>query len=287
LSAWIGKEIRSKERFSFNDVTEQPKKVPVFGLIGLTPYGILMDGDKETIAEQLTLIESELYMRIQRTELINGKWSKEKLAILSRNVIRMITRVNEVAYFVATSMLLQRKVKDRTKLLIRMIGIAQSLYEMRNFSSLMGVLTGLSLSPISRLKHTWAKIPAKNLEVFQELQQIQDPSNSFRKLREQLEEAGSQTLPYIGTFLSDLTFMDEGNPDTVEVEARTLINLTKYSLVLRTVKQIQNYQGFSYDIQPKEPFYTFLRELPKLEEKELHEMSLNREPRNVLPKDIE
>lgn len=58
-----------------------------------------------------------------------------------------------------------QKVKDRAKLLIRMIGIAVCLYEMRNFSSLMGVLTGLSLSPISRLKHTWAKVPAKNLEV--------------------------------------------------------------------------------------------------------------------------
>lgn len=67
-----------------------------------------MDGEKETIAEQLALIESELYQRIGRTELINGKWSKEKLSVLSRNVIRMITRVNEVAYFVATHILLQR-----------------------------------------------------------------------------------------------------------------------------------------------------------------------------------
>jgi len=43
-----------------------------------------------------------------RSELINGKWSKDKLNILSRNVIRMITRVNEVSYFVATSILLQK-----------------------------------------------------------------------------------------------------------------------------------------------------------------------------------
>jgi len=283
----ITKELKSKERFTVIPAREQPKKVPVFGLIGMSPYGFLQEGDKETIAEQFTLVESELYARIQRTELINGKWSKEKLAVLSRNVIRMITRVNEIAYFAATAILLQRKIKDRVKLLLRLIGIAQVLLEMRNFSSLMGLLTGLSLSPISRLKHTWAKVPAKTLETFHELQQIQDPSNSFRNLRDQLEEAGVQCLPYIGTFLSDLTFMDEGNPDTVEVENQTLINLTKYSLVLRTVKQIQNYQGVSYDILPKEPFYTFIMELPKLEEKELHELSLNREPRNALPKDIE
>lgn len=81
--------------------------------------------------------------------------------------------------------------------------------------------------------------------------------------------------------------MDEGNPDTVEIEGRTLINLTKYSLVLRTIKQIQNYQGVSFDVAPREPFYSLLKELPKLEEKELHELSLSREPRNALPKDIE
>lgn len=87
-----------------------------------------MEGEKEMVAEQFTLIESELFSRIQRTyvsrgllpvfvvlngfrELTNGKWSKEKLAVLSRNVIRLITRVNEVSYFVATCILLQ-KVKD-------------------------------------------------------------------------------------------------------------------------------------------------------------------------------
>jgi len=106
-------------------------------------------------------------------------------------------------------------------------------------------------------------------------------------MREELEMAGPGALPYIGTFLSDLTFMDEGNPDTVEVESQTLVNFTKYSLVVRTIKRIQSYQGQKSDYQVREPFYTYLREVPKLEEKELYELSLIREPRNALPKDIE
>jgi len=81
--------------------------------------------------------------------------------------------------------------------------------------------------------------------------------------------------------------MDEGNPDTIEVEKQMLVNFTKYSLIVRTIKQIQNYQGVRTDFLAKEPYYSFLHELPKLEEKELYELSLLREPRNALPKDIE
>lgn len=94
--------------------------------------------------------------------------------------------------------------------------------------------------------------------MFQFLERIQNPSNSFKNLREELEKQGTSALPYMcsfallllvlfisysGTFLSDLTFMDEGNPDTIEVEKHTLINFTKYSLVIRTIKQIQHYQA--------------------------------------------
>lgn len=60
------------------------------------------------IAEQLTRIGSEAYNRITPSELINLKWSKDKLKVLARNVVDMISQPNMLSHFVATSILLQK-----------------------------------------------------------------------------------------------------------------------------------------------------------------------------------
>lgn len=104
-----------------------------------------------------------------------------------------------------------------------------------------------------------------------------------------------------GTFLSDLTFIDEGNPNYVEVANLQGINFQKFSMIVRSIKKIMLYQViFLYSnrlifisqenrmrFPVKEPYYSFLKDLPMLQEKELYELSLQREPRNSLAKDLE
>jgi len=65
---------KEKERF----VLTPPKDIPVFGLLNLQPYEILLCGDSKTIAEQITIMEFDIYSRIGRTELISQKWAKDK-----------------------------------------------------------------------------------------------------------------------------------------------------------------------------------------------------------------
>jgi len=77
--------------------------------------------------------------------------------------------------------------------------------------------------------------------------------------------------------LSDLTFMDEGNPDLIDVGDTTLINFPKHQLVHRTIKQLQQYQATKYELFAREPLYTYLYQMPGLEEIELFVLSLERE----------
>lgn len=58
------------------------------------------------------------------------------------------------------------------------------------------------MSPVSRLKHTWAKLSGKSVETFEELSKIQDPSNSFKNIRDQLDVAGGSAIPYMYLLLS-------------------------------------------------------------------------------------
>eukprot|EP01125_Pyxidicula_operculata_P017318 TRINITY_DN6066_c0_g1_i1.p1 TRINITY_DN6066_c0_g1~~TRINITY_DN6066_c0_g1_i1.p1 ORF type:complete len:1343 (-),score=351.14 TRINITY_DN6066_c0_g1_i1:708-4736(-) len=290
MASFMLNELTTENRFAAVPPTEKiepPTEVPVCTFVTYHPYEIFLMADSQTIAEQITLIETIIFQRIGKIELTDQKWSKEKYHILSRNVIALIQRVNKLSFFVATTLLLQKKQKDRTKLLRKIISIAKCLVDMNNFNSVMGILAGLGLSPTNRLKYTFLKLPQKEQELYNQINMHQDPSNSFKFLREQLRGAKNSVMPYLGTYLSDLTFMDDGNPDYIEVDNVKLINLPKHNLIMRTIKQIQNYQNLKYDIQHKEPLYTFLYQMPVLEEKELYEMSLEREPRGAQPKDIE
>ena len=56
---------------------------------------------------------------------------------------------------------------------------------------------------------------------------LMDPSHSWSKYRNALKEAREKSaIPYLGVYLTDLTFIDEGNPDVLDGK----INLSKREL---------------------------------------------------------
>jgi len=146
---------------------------------------------------------------------------------------------------------------------------------------------GLTLSSISRIRHTWGKISPKTDLMYKNLTSYQNPSNSFKFYRESITAAQPPCLPYLCMYLSDLTFMDEGNPNFINVGDQKLINFPKHYLVHSTIKKVQQYQSGKYDIEAREPLYTFLYHLPGIEEKELYALSLEREPRDVTLRELE
>lgn len=266
---------------------DPPASLVLYGLIGHLPYEVFLSADPKSIAEQITLMEFDIYSRILRSELLNQRWSKEKYQFLSKNVTSLVQRSDKLSHFIASIILYQKKLRDRKKILTRVIRVAQALLELHNFNGLMGVLMGLTLSSISRLKHTWSKLTDKTVLMYKNLTNYQNPANSFKCYRESIVTAQPPCLPYLCMYLSDLTFMDEGNPDFINVGDLKLINFPKHFLVYSTIKKVQQYQSGKYDIDQREPLYTLLYQLPGLEEKELYALSLEREPRDVTLRDLE
>jgi hypothetical protein len=84
-----------------------------------------------------------------------------------------------------------------------------------------------------------------------------------------------------GTFLSDLTFTEDGNPDYVTRGDTQMINFEKWRLVYNSIQQLRYFQQASYNFPRIEPLYSLLYELPSLGEHELYQMSLEREPRGA------
>jgi hypothetical protein len=79
----------------------------------------------------------------------------------------------------------------------------------------------------------------------------------------------------------DLTFADE-NPDKIG----NLINFSKHRLVYNIVNNALRFQKGDYKFPEVEEIKSYLHSLPIMEEKELYNLSLTREPRNASRADV-
>eukprot|EP01126_Amoeba_proteus_P056002 TRINITY_DN6992_c0_g1_i1.p1 TRINITY_DN6992_c0_g1~~TRINITY_DN6992_c0_g1_i1.p1 ORF type:complete len:148 (+),score=37.15 TRINITY_DN6992_c0_g1_i1:460-903(+) len=147
------------------------------------------------------------------------------------------------------------------------------------------------MSAISRLKATFEGLLPATTKTFQMLGDLMAPMSSWRTLREAIEECvGSKTLPFLGLYLNDLTFTEEGNPDFIEDDyLGTLINIPKHQMIFKCVDSFLRYQKhMETNVSMKEiPILSLIKQLPKLSGEDLYQLSLEREPRGVLAKDLE
>lgn len=73
-------------------------------------------------------------------------------------------------------------------------------------------LSGLNLAPVARLRTTWEKLPNKYEKLFQDLQDLFDPSRNMAKYRTVLNSQNLQPpiIPLFPVIKKDLTFLHEG-----------------------------------------------------------------------------
>jgi len=123
----------------------------------------------------------------------------------------MIQRANRTSYWVATSILLQHKVKDRVRAITKVIEVAKHLKELNNFNTLMGIIAGLNMSSVSRLKSTFALVKKNVMDTFKQLQALVDPKSSFKALREAIRNGGQNILPYMYAIINLSILMKGAN----------------------------------------------------------------------------
>lgn len=84
-----------------------------------------------------------------------------------------------------------------------------------------------------------------------------------------------------GTYLTDITFIEDGNQDYLQ----GLINYRKREMVYSVIREIQQYQQKAYNFEIVEGIAHYLTELPNNDEDVLYNLSVEREPRNTKSKD--
>ncbi|KAG2468883.1 RGL2 protein, partial [Polypterus senegalus] len=87
----------------------------------------------------------------------------------------------------------------------------------KNFSSLYAIISALNSNSVHRLKKTWEETNREAVRSYEELADIFSDKDNYSQSRELLKEhAVHGTVPYLGTFLTDLVMLDTAVKDHLE-----------------------------------------------------------------------
>ncbi|XP_013362139.1 PREDICTED: rap guanine nucleotide exchange factor 1 isoform X8 [Chinchilla lanigera] len=233
--------------------------------------GTLHDFHSHEIAEQLTLLDAELFYKIEIPEVL--LWAKEQNEEKSPNLTQFTEHFNNMSYWVRSIIMLQEKAQDRERLLLKFIKIMKHLRKLNNFNSYLAILSALDSAPIRRLE--WQKQTSEGLA---EYCTLIDSSSSFRAYRAALSEVEPPCIPYLGLILQDLTFVHLGNPDYVDGK----VNFSKRWQQFNILDSMRCFQQAHYDIRRNDDIINFFNDFSDhLAEEALWELSLKIKPRNI------
>ncbi|KAF7115202.1 hypothetical protein CNMCM5793_001629 [Aspergillus hiratsukae] len=205
----------------------------------------ILDFDPMELARQLTIKESRIFCAILPEELLATEWMK-KSASLAVNVRAMSTLSTDLAHLVADSILQLEEPKKRAAIIKQWVKIANKCLELNNYDTLMAIICSLNSSMISRLKRTWEVVSQKTKATLETLRGIVDVSRNYAVLRQRLQTHVPPCLPFVGTYLTDLTFVDHGNQPLRSLPTddgeMAVINFDKHMKTAKIISELQRFQ---------------------------------------------
>ncbi|KAG8009821.1 Ral guanine nucleotide dissociation stimulator-like 1 [Nibea albiflora] len=226
------------------------------------------------IAEQLTKIETELFVRLVPYHCLGSLWSqrdKKGREGVCWSVRATIRQFNKLANAVLASCLWPTKLRSqqRARLLEKWISVAES-------------------NPIHRLRKTWQDTDREAVRRYEELSEIFSDKDNYSQSRELLKEEGTSkfanldnrlnnkhmnrsnaqgTVPYLGIFLTDLTMLDTAVKDRLD---NGYINFDKRRREFEVLAQIRLLQSSCKNcvFTTDEAFTQWYQSVPTLTEEE-------------------
>ncbi|KAK9467716.1 ras guanine nucleotide exchange factor domain-containing protein [Lipomyces arxii] len=218
------------------------------------------------LAAQFTLIERDGLSEVDWKELIELRWQtkvasvQDWLAFVSTKDVRgtefLVARFNLVTDWVTSEIVLTRKLGERVRTVVKFIHLAAHTRALHNYSTTMQVTLALASARIQGLKRTWNSVPTAELKLFQSLEELASPMKNFSNLRNEMEsvDVTKGCIPFIGVYLSDLTFnaqkpafVDRQDRDSLDNDdvflpadshLSRLVNLSRYRISAKIVKRL-------------------------------------------------
>jgi len=212
----------------------------------------ILDFDPLELARQLTIKQMNIFCNVMPEELLASQWMKNG-GVDAPNVKAMSSLSTDLSNLVAETILQYSEVKKRAAIIKQWIKIAHQCYELHNYDGLMAIICSLNSSIISRLQKTWDAVSPRRREMLRTLQALVEPSQNHKLLRARLHDHVPPCLPFLGMYLTDLTFVDIGNAATKQLHALghegdeeaggiTVVNFDKHTRTAKIISELQRFQ---------------------------------------------
>uniref|UniRef100_A0A8B9KNA5 Ras protein specific guanine nucleotide releasing factor 1 n=1 Tax=Astyanax mexicanus TaxID=7994 RepID=A0A8B9KNA5_ASTMX len=229
------------------------------------------------IAEQLTLLDHLVFKVIPYEEFFGQGWMKNDKNEKTPYIMKTTKHFNDISNLIASEILRCDDVNTRVAVMEKWVAVADICRCLHNYNAVLEITSSLNRSSIFRLKKTWLKVSKQTKTVIDKLQKLVSSEGRFKNLREALKNCDPPCVPYLGMYLTDLAFIEEGTPNYTE---DNLVNFSKMRMISHIIREIRQFQQTAYKIdhQPKVSQY-LLDSSNVLDEESMYEASLRIEPK--------
>lgn len=193
----------------------------------------------EELAQQITLLDMEIFQKITMDELTSCAWTKKNKGIVTPNIVAFTRRFNHTSFWTVQEILQGSSTKERAEIITHFIKLGKRLLDLNNLHSLFAVTSALKSASVHRLDKTWSCVAKKDRQAFEKLADIFKEDNNWANLREICDKLRLPTIPYLGVYLTDLIYIDLAHPCTknsIEPEQREI----RMNNILRVISIYQN-----------------------------------------------
>ncbi|ELW70006.1 Ras-specific guanine nucleotide-releasing factor 2 [Tupaia chinensis] len=198
------------------------------------------------LAEQITLLDHIIFRSIPYESF---RYFAHVYCFASETVFLGFW-LSQMSNLVASQIMNYADVSSRANAIEKWVAVADICRCLHNYNGVLEITSALNRSAIYRLKKTWAKVSKQTKALMDKLQKTVSSEGRFKNLRETLKNCNPPAVPYLGMYLTDLAFIEEGTPNFTE---EGLVNFSKMRMISHIVREIRQFQQTSYriDHQPK------------------------------------
>ncbi|XP_014231080.1 ras-specific guanine nucleotide-releasing factor 2-like isoform X1 [Trichogramma pretiosum] len=231
------------------------------------------------IAEQITYLDYQIFNSIRSEEFLGQAWMKADKAIRAPHITLMTKRFNEVSQLVVSEIIRKSNMQARVAAIEKWTAVADISRVLHNYNGVLQICAAFTNSSVYRLKKTWDKVSKTTKQNIERLQNIVSSEHRFRNLRDALHRCDPPCIPYLGLYLTDLSFIEEGTPNFT---ADGLLNFSKMRMIAHVIREIRHFQQTPYKIELITKVTNYLLDTSLLlDEDDLYRMSLEIEPRSL------
>ena len=254
---------------------------------------VIIELDPFDIAKQLCSLDFELFCKIRSRELLNKNWMANQKEVLAPNIIALTERFNRTSQWVSSMIVKATKLRQRIKIVERFIVVAQKARELQNLHGVVAIVGGLQDPSVLRLKRTWEGVNSKLYIVLQDLVKLIQVADNWANYRKALGSAlisPNPCVPYIGIYLKDLVYLEDGLPNFLSVpnvEENLVINYDKRRKIALILSEIQTVQKSGYNLpldnQTRITIIASFFNIQLLDEEERYQASKKIEAKSTIP----